>query len=113
LLKTALFSCCILTLGLATARADNIVAPANTQAATPMPAELPHKGETMSQVLRHFGQPQVRHKPAGGDTPKHPPITRWDYPGFSVFFEHTHVVDAVVPGHPPHIYHADKLQASR
>lgn len=84
------------------------------QAAAAVPAAgLPIKGQTMSQVLSRYGQPQLRHKPAGGDTPKHPPITRWDYAGFSVFFEHTHVVDAVVPGQPPHIYHADKLQASR
>jgi hypothetical protein len=25
-----------------------------------------------------------------------PPITRWDYAGFSVFFEHDRVIDAVV-----------------
>jgi hypothetical protein len=113
MLKTALFSCCILTLGLATAQADDIVAPAATQTTAPVPGSLPLKGQTMSQVVRRFGEPQVKHKPAGGDTPKHPPITRWDYPGFSVYFEHTHVVDAVVPGQPPHLYHTDKLQASR
>jgi hypothetical protein len=115
LLKPALLSCCLLTLGFATARADDVVMPSGApQAAAPLPAAgLPVKGQTMSQVLRTYGQPQVKHPAAGGDTPKHPPITRWDYPGFSVFFEHTHVVDAVVPGQPPHIYNADKLQASR
>ena len=78
-----------------------------------VPASLPVKGETMSAVLQRYGQPQLRHRAVGGDAPKHPPITRWDYAGFSVFFEHTHVVDAVVPGQPPHIYHTDKLQAAR
>ena len=82
-------------------------------AAAPAPASLPVKGQTMSQVLKRYGQPQVKHKPAGGDAPKHPPITRWDYPGFSVYFEHTHVVDAVVPGQPPQLFHTDKLQAAR
>lgn len=115
MLKPALFSCCLLTLGLATAQADDIVTPpeAPQAASAPAPASLPAKGQTMSQVLKRYGQPQVKHKPAGGDTPRHPPITRWDYPGFSVYFEHTHVVDAVVPGQPPHLYHAEKLQASR
>ena len=27
-----------------------------------------------------------------------PPITRWDYNGFAVFFEHDRVIDAVVTG---------------
>jgi hypothetical protein len=113
LLKPALFSCCLLTLGLVTAQADDIVVPSDAPQAAPAPVSLPVKGQTMSQVIHRYGEPQVKHKPAGGDTPKHPPITRWDYPGFSVYFEHTHVVDAVVPGQPPHLYHTDKLQASR
>jgi hypothetical protein len=28
----------------------------------------------------------------------HPPITRWDYPAYSVFFEHDHVLHTVA--HP-------------
>lgn len=112
MLKPALFSCCLLTLGLATARADNLAMPSDAPQAA-VPASLPVKGETMSAVLQRYGQPQLRHRAVGGDAPKHPPITRWDYAGFSVFFEHTHVVDAVVPGQPPHIYHTDKLQAAR
>ena len=33
-----------------------------------------------------------------GGAPKHPPITRWDYEGFSVYFEHQHVIHAVAHG---------------
>jgi hypothetical protein len=117
LLKPALFSCCLLALGLATARADDVVMPAATSgpaAQAAAPAALPTKGQTMAQVLKRFGQPEKKHAPVGGDAPRHPPITRWDYAGFSVFFEHSHVVDAVVPGQPPEVYHTDKLQqASR
>jgi hypothetical protein len=74
------------------------------------PAGLPKRGETMSQVVRQFGQPATKHAAVGGDSPHHPPITRWDYPGFSVFFEHDHVVDAVIPGQPPTIRNTDQLQ---
>ncbi len=112
ILKPALLACCLLALG-ATAQADDVAMPADAavqQAVSPKPASLPAKGQSMKQVLKRFGQPQLRHKPAGGDTPKHPPITRWDYPGFSVFFEHSHVVDTVVPGNPPQVYHTEQLK---
>jgi hypothetical protein len=79
---------------------------------SPAPAALPHKGQTMQAVRRQFGEPQARHAAAGGDSPKHPPITRWDYDGFSVFFEHSHVVDAVAPDRPPQVYHPEQLQSA-
>jgi len=47
----------------------------------------------MSAVEKRFGAPTSRH-PAVGQ----PPITRWDYPGFSVFFEYDRVIHAVVTG---------------
>jgi len=60
--------------------------------------DRPQRGLTMSEVEKHFGAPVTRHPAAGGDTPRHPPITRWDYSGFSVFFEHDRVIDSVVTG---------------
>ena len=60
--------------------------------------ERPRRGLTMSEVESHFGAPVTRHPAAGGDSPRHPPITRWDYNGFSVFFERDRVVDSVVTG---------------
>jgi hypothetical protein len=51
----------------------------------------PTRGMTMHAVEAKFGAPQERH-PAVGQ----PPISRWDYPGFSVFFEHDRVIHAVV-----------------
>jgi hypothetical protein len=53
----------------------------------------PTRGTTMHQVEAKFGAPQKRY-PAVGK----PPITRWDYPAFSVFFEYNRVVHAVVHG---------------
>jgi len=42
-------------------------------------------------------QVQVRQSPARHPTVGKPPITRWDYPSFSVFFEHDRVIHAVAP----------------
>src|SRR5256885_94262 len=55
------------------------------------------RGSTMSEVEKHFGAPVARHPTVGG-APHQPPITRWDYNGFSVFFEHDRVIHAVAPG---------------
>jgi hypothetical protein len=58
---------------------------------------LPARGQSMSQVETKFGAPQHKKAPIAGpnDTKHNPPITRWVYPSFSVYFEHSHVVDAV------------------
>jgi hypothetical protein len=56
----------------------------------------PKRGATMDEVEKQFGAPVTRHPTVGGGTPQHPPITRWDYNGFSVFFEGDHVIHAVV-----------------
>lgn len=57
---------------------------------------LPKRGASMAQVRNAFGEPTQRFAPVGGSSSAMPPITRWQYPGFSVYFEHKHVVDAVV-----------------
>ena len=58
---------------------------------------LPARGQSMKQVEATFGAPQHKHAPIAGpnDTKHNPPITRWDYAGYSVYFENSHVVDAV------------------
>ena len=78
-------------------------------APAPAPALLPRKGQTMAEVSKQFGQPSHKHAPVGGGSPKTPPITRWDYDGYSVFFENSHVIDDVVPGNPPEVHHAEEL----
>jgi hypothetical protein len=55
--------------------------------------ERPKRGITMQAVEQHFGQPVARHATVG-----QPPITRWDYPNFSVFFERDRVIHAVALG---------------
>ncbi len=52
---------------------------------------VPKRGATMSQVTSQYGEPVTKHAAVGK-----PPITRWDYPAFSVYFEYSHVIDAVL-----------------
>ncbi len=59
----------------------------------PADVQLPSRASTMEQVKSQFGEPGNT-MPAVGD----PPITRWDYGNFTVFFEYNRVIDSVV--HP-------------
>lgn len=54
-------------------------------------ADRPQRGSTMRSVESRYGEPAVRHAAVG-----QPPITRWDYPGLAVFFEHDRVIHAVL-----------------
>ena len=77
----------------APAQADTLLVERVQSETAPMPA----RGQSMSQVEARFGAPQVKHAAISGPNNRraNPPITRWDYAGFSVYFEHSHVVDAV------------------
>jgi hypothetical protein len=58
----------------------------------------PKRGSTMGEVEKRFGAPVTRHPTVGGGSQKQPPITRWDYNGFSVVFERDRVIDTVATG---------------
>jgi len=75
-------------LGLAPSFAQNLqmVDPPEAQAR----AATPSRGTSMAQVEQRFGAPTERFAAVG-----QPPITRWVYPGFVVYFEYQHVVHAV------------------
>ena len=92
--------------------ADVLTVPEAPPAASDAGTALPAKGEAQASVLRRYGQPSKRHPPVGGSSAAQPPITRWDYSGFSVFFENSHVVHAVVPGSPAPLFNTDELSAS-
>lgn len=55
----------------------------------------PRPGMSMAAVESSYGAPSERHAPVGGAVVEHPPITRWDYPSFSVYFEREVVIHAV------------------
>jgi hypothetical protein len=70
-------------------RADTLVVDAVAEAGASA-TERPSRGMTMGTVERRWGAPANRAAAVG-----QPPITRWEYPGFTVFFEYQHVVHAV------------------
>jgi hypothetical protein len=79
--------------GAASSQADVLLmdaiqeAPANTQDGLRRPAT----GQSMDKVRSRFGDPADT-KPAVGE----PPITRWVYDNFTVYFEHDLVINTVV-----------------
>jgi hypothetical protein len=56
---------------------------------------LPGRGMSMAQVESTFGAPKEKMAPVGGDSEVHPPITRWVYPAFNVYFERDKVISSV------------------
>ena len=58
----------------------------------------PQRGSTMKSVLKRYGQAHRTSSSTGQVTSKKPRITRWEYPGFTVYFEKRHVLHTVV--HP-------------
>jgi hypothetical protein len=78
-----------LTLGAAASQATVLLIDgieADAQSAT----DRPKSGMTMASVEKTYGSPAQRHDAVG-----RPPITRWDYPTFSVYFENDRVIHAV------------------
>lgn len=58
----------------------------------------PERGLSMNQVEKRFGAPQAKLPPRGGDTALHPVINRWQYNGFTVYFEKNIVIHSVRDG---------------
>jgi hypothetical protein len=56
----------------------------------------PARGMTMAQVASKFGDPLTKVAAVGT-----PPISRWEYSGFVVYFERDHVIHAVVSASAP------------
>jgi len=72
---------------------------------TAIAADLPSRGRSMHSVEATYGSPITKHAPVPAiGTQKNPPITRWDYSEFSVFFEYDHVVHAVSPHNRAKVY---------
>jgi hypothetical protein len=62
-------------------------APINSAEGVPRP----ERGMTMDQVRQRYGMPASEYPQVG-----EPPITRWEYDQYSVFFEYQHVLTSVV-----------------
>ena len=53
--------------------------------------QRPPRGMSMADVETYYGSPERRYQAVGD-----PPITRWDYPALSVYFDGDKVVHSVV-----------------
>lgn len=77
-----------------TAQADILSIGSNAQVLKK--SNLPKHGDSMRSVSGKFGAAQKINKSKGKATKRNPRITRWDYSGFSVYFENSHVIHSVV-----------------
>jgi hypothetical protein len=94
---SALFALSLAILFAGPANADTLLMD-NVQS-TPQ-VVTPQRGMTMDAVRAKFGNPVTEHPAVpSNEGPLHPPITRWDYDGYSVFFENSIVLHSVVT-HP-------------
>lgn len=94
--RTLLFALSALA-GAQAALAETVVVDDQVQV-RPAGIETPSKGMSMGDVEKRFGAPAQKHAAVGGTGVKQPPITRWDYTGFSVFFERNLVIHSVATG---------------
>jgi hypothetical protein len=95
------YSACTLVLTLATSLqiqtsiAEEIRIPVGEQAKTQPAVDMPTKGMSKERVKSLFGDPQEE-VPAKGQ----PPISRWKYQEFTVYFDNNTVIHCVRNFHP-------------
>lgn len=87
------FACAVLVAGMVavSSAGAETVATENGIAVKQSDVATPARGMSMDEGAARFGAP-VTKVPAVG----RPPIARWEYPGFVVYFENTHVIHTVV-----------------
>lgn len=84
----SILAACVLMTAMS-AQADTLVIPLGQQAGQTT-SSLPQRGLSGASVTQRYGEPVSRHAAVG-----EPPISRWDYADFSVYFEHDKVVHSV------------------
>jgi len=67
--------------------------------------KVPQKSNTMTQVRNQFGDPISESAPVG-----EPPITRWEYDTFVVYFEYQHVITSVLKKSKPNEIGPEPIQ---
>lgn len=82
---------CVLLVAPASAAAAEPRSVADTPPNSPEGVVRPKRGMSMDRVRQQFGEPQQRLGPVG-----EPPITRWVFDRFTVYFEHRYVIHSVV-----------------
>ncbi len=80
------------------ATAELIEIPIASQAQSSLSIPRPERGASTVSVESEYGAP-VSKTPTVGD----PPISRWDYPDFYVYFEYEHVIHTVLKHQPKNL----------
>lgn len=83
----------LVALNITSVQADVLRIPISQQGSASI--KMPAHGDQQAQVLQQFGEPSKRHASVG-----QPPISRWDYSDFSVYFEQNTVVNSVQTHQP-------------
>ncbi len=83
-----LFLLSMVLVPLSAAQADTLTIPNTPSMKQKM--DMPTRGMSMEQVTERFGQPENRLPPVG-----EPPITRWRYGHYTVYFEGKYVIHSV------------------
>lgn len=86
--RLLLIGACLICLASPAIYANDI--PAAAEENTLTVGSMPTRGMTMPQVEQYFGAPQQKFDAVG-----RPPISRWLYEGFVVYFEGQHVIHAL------------------
>lgn len=74
---------------------ETILIPVSRQGADRGDLHLPTTGNTQQHVKQQYGEPEAISKAVG-----EPPISRWDYSEFSVYFESGTVIHSVLKHRP-------------
>jgi len=82
---------CYRALLLVAATSSWLLLPNNAFAAQNNNNRVPHNNQLMSDVLAKFGQPLKKLAAVG-----QPPISRWQYRGYIVYFEYKRVITTVL-----------------
>lgn len=94
LCQISLAAALLATSGMAAAEGDVVQMPPAEPAMAethPIQVEMPVRGMTKNEVEAKFGAPSEK-IPAVGE----PPISRWVYPDYTVYFEKQYVIHSVI-----------------
>ncbi len=79
----------------ATSHAQQIVIGVGQQTPENQNINRPQRGMSREQVTQYFGEPRTKDEAKGK-----PPIEKWTYPQFSVYFEQNNVLHSVLHHQP-------------
>jgi hypothetical protein len=75
--------------------AEDIKIPIGSQMQESQDMSRPKTGATKALVKKEFGEPMKEFAAVGK-----PPISRWEYADFTVYFEYEHVINTVLKAKP-------------